>query len=145
MPNALIIAALIISLIRHFDAQGFFGVCPWLIGTVVPFILTFIFFKLRMFGASDVKIFSVVGSFTGVRTALQIMAVSLFAGAVMAVIAVVMRKNLRRRLSALHRYICECAKERKWKTYYDREREGDDGIIPFTVAITFAAILCLYR
>lgn len=144
MPNALITAALIISLVRHFDAQGFLGIYLWLIGTVVPFILTFIFYKVRMLGASDVKIFSVVGSFVGVMTSLQIIVVSVFTGAVLAVFKIFCRKNLRHRLNHFIHYIYGCKENKKLKQYYDREKEGDDGIIPFTVAITLASILCLY-
>lgn len=144
VPNALIAAALILSLFRHFDAQGFIGLYPWLTGTVVPFILTFIFYKVRMLGASDVKIFSVVGSFVGVMTSLQIIVVSVFTGAVLAIFKIISRKNLRHRLHVLFHYMNGCKKERKLKHYYDRDKEGDDGIIPFTVAITLASILCLY-
>ena len=144
VPNALITAALVISLVRHFDAQGFLGIYLWLTGTVVPFILTFIFYKVRMLGASDVKIFSVVGSFVGVMTSLQIIVVSVFTGAVLAVIKIYRRKNLRHRLNHFIHYIYGCKEDKKLKQYYDREKEGDDGIIPFTVAITLACILCLY-
>jgi prepilin peptidase CpaA len=144
VPNALITAALMISLIRHFDAQGFIGLYLWLIGTIVPFILTFIFYKLRMLGASDVKFFSAVGSFAGVTTGIRIMVVSLFVGAVLSVFKILCRKNLRRRFNYFFHYIRECIKDKKLNLYYDRETEGEDGIIPFTVAISLAAILCLY-
>lgn len=143
MPNALIIAALIISLVRHVDVQGVIGVYPWLIGTIVPFFLTYFFYKLRMIGASDVKIFCVVGSFAGVTACLKIMVVSIFTGAVLAVFKVICKKNLKYRLCYFLQYIYQWKQNKKPERYYDRELQGDDGIIPFTVAITFAAIICL--
>lgn len=144
VPNALTVAALIISLIGRFDAQGFSGLYPWLTGTIVPFILTFIFYKLHMLGASDVKMFSVVGSFVGIPDVLRIMVVSVFTGAVLAVFKIMCRRNLARRLHHFRQYISGCLREKKLNQYYDREEEGDDGVIPFTVAITLAVILCVY-
>jgi hypothetical protein len=72
------------------------------------------------------------------------MVVSVFTGAVLAVLKMLCRKNARRRVQHLIHYIFRCKRDKKWNPYYNREEEGDDGIIPFTVAITFAAILCLY-
>lgn len=143
VPNALIIAALIISLIRHIEAQGLLGIFPWLLGTVVPFILTYFFYKLRMLGASDVKIFSVVGSFAGVSACIEIMVVSIFTGAVLAIFKIMCKKNLAYRFNFLFHYIYQWKQNKKPGRYYDRKKDGDDGIIPFTVAITLAAIFCL--
>ncbi len=143
MPNALVIAALVISLVRHVEMQGLIGVGLWFIGIIVPFFLTYFFYKLRMIGASDVKIFCVVGSFAGVEACLKIMFVSIFTGAVLALIKVVRKKNLRYRLNYFLQYIYQWKQNKKPYQYYDREKDGDDSIIPFTVAITLAAIFCL--
>lgn len=144
MPNALIIAALIISLVRHIDVQGFFGVYPWLTGTIVPFILTYLFYKLRMLGASDVKVFAVVGSFAGFPVCIKVMVLSVFFGAVLAIGKIIARKNLKCRLEYFIHYLHQWEQQKRPSRYYDRIRDGEDGIIPFTVAITLAAIFCLY-
>lgn len=148
VPNALILSAFIISLTGYIDKQGISGIYPWLTGTIVPFILTYFFYKLRMLGASDVKIFSVTGSFIGVGSALQIMVTSIFTGAVIALLYAAKRKNLRRRLSCfilyLYKYQNQDSSHKKLIPYYDREKEKEDGIIPFTPAIVLAVILCLF-
>lgn len=41
VPNALVIAALVISLVRHVEMQGLIGVGLWFIGIIVPFFLTY--------------------------------------------------------------------------------------------------------
>ncbi len=88
--------------------------------------------------------FSVVGSFVGIPDVLRIMVVSVFTGAVLAVFKIMCRRNLARRLHHFRQYISGCLREKKLNQYYDREEEGDDGVIPFTVAITLAVILCVY-
>jgi Flp pilus assembly protein protease CpaA len=97
-----------------------------------------------MLGASDVKLFSAVGSFAGVMTGIRIIVVSVFVGAVLAVFKMLCRKNIRHRFNYFYHYIQRCKQDRKLNVYYDRETEGDDGIIPFTIAIALASILCLY-
>lgn len=144
VPNALIVSALLISLIRRLEVQGLTGIYPWLTGIIIPFILCYIFYRCRMLGASDSKMFSVVGSFVGIRLLLDIMVVSLLIGAVMAVSKMILRKNFIRRFRRLSNYVICCMQEKKMKPYYDRDCEGEDGIIPFTVAISLAVLICAY-
>lgn len=144
VPNALLIAALIISLFGRFDAQGLYGLWLWLQGMIVPFILCYMFYRCRMLGASDCKMFSVIGSFVGLRLLCSIMVVSLFTGAAMAIIKMMIRQNFKSRFRRFFDYVHCCKQEKKLKKYYDRDREGDDGIIPFTVAISLAVLLCAY-
>lgn len=141
VPNALLGAAFLISLIRHVDAQGFTGLYLWLAGTFVPIFLTFIFFKLRMLGASDVKLYAFVGSVLGVSAVLQVLVYSVFVGAVLAVAKIICRRNLISRFFYLRCYVCTCVQERQLKPYYGQEAYEDDGIVPFTIAISIAAIL----
>lgn len=140
----LIVSALLISLIRRLEVQGLTGIYPWLTGIIIPFILCYFFYRCRMLGASDSKMFSVVGSFVGIRLVLKIMVVSLFIGAVMAVVKMIIRNNFTRRFRQLSNYVIRCMKEKRITAYYDRNCEGEDGIIPFTVAISLAVLICVY-
>lgn len=88
--------------------------------------------------------FSVVGSFVGIRLVLKIMVVSLFIGAVMAVVKMIIRNNFTRRFRQLSNYVIRCMQEKRITAYYDRNCEGEDGIIPFTVAISLAVLICVY-
>lgn len=143
VPNALLGAAFLISLIRHVDAQGFTGLYPWLAGTFVPIFLTFIFFRLRMLGASDVKLYAFVGSVLGVSAVVQVLVYSVFAGAVLAAAKIICRRNLWSRFFYLRCYICACVQERQLKPYVGQESQEEDSVVPFTVAISIAAILSL--
>lgn len=144
VPNALIVSALLISLIRRLEGQGLESIYPWLTGIIIPFILCYFFYRCRMLGASDSKMFSVVGSFVGHRLLLEIMVVSLFIGAVMAVFKMIQSKNFTRRFWRLSNYVSCCIQEKKLKAYYDKNCEGEEGVIPFTVAISLAVLICAY-
>lgn len=97
-----------------------------------------------MLGASDVKLFSVIGSFAGVQRICLIMVTALFFGAAMAVVKIIFQKNFRRRFRHLFNYTKNCIQEKKLLTYYDWEKEGEDGVIPFTIAISLAAICWIF-
>lgn len=144
VPNALFAPALLISLFRQWEAQGFQGFCSWLAGIFLPFILCYLFYRCRMLGASDSKMFSVVGSFVGYGPILKIIILSLLIGAAMAVCKMILRNNFKRRFSRLLNYVSCCVQGKKLQLYYDRETEGDDGLIPFTVAISLSVLLCVY-
>lgn len=144
VPNALCIAALTISLFRHFEVQGLSGTLPWLAGIVIPFILCYVLFFCHMLGAGDSKFFSVIGSFVGVSMIWKIMLVSLCFGAVMAVAKMVYCRNGVRRFQKLLYYTGHCVRTRQLLPYYDKETEGDDGVIPFSIAISVATIWCVY-
>lgn len=144
VPNMLFVPAFIFSLFRHFSLQGFFGIIPWLAGAVVPFILCYTLYRCRMLGASDSKMYSVIGSFVGLRLLFSIMAVSLVLGAAMAIGKMIFRNNFRSRFRRLFNYVCCCVQEKKMTPYYDRKQDDDDGIIPFIVAISLAVLFCAY-
>lgn len=97
-----------------------------------------------MIGASDIKMFSVIGSFVGLRLLCSIMVASLFLGAAMAIGKMILRNNFRSRFRRLFNFVSCCVQEKRITKYYDRGQEGDDGIIPFAVAISLAALFCAY-
>ena len=132
------------SLIRRFEVQGLSGIFPWLIGIIIPFILCYVFFRARMMGAGDSKLLSVVGSFVGVSLLLQILFVALCIGAVMAVIKMAVCHNVVRRFQRLFQYVSRCMQNRRLEAYYDWEQEGNEGVIPLSVAISVATLWCLY-
>ena len=144
VPNFLLALTMIYSLFWRMKDQGFSGIGLWLLGMIVPFLICYLFYRCRMLGASDVKMFSVIGSFVGLRLLCSIIVSALFIGAAMAIVKMIIRKNFMCRFRQLFNYVTCCVQERKLKKYYDMTREGDSGIIPFAVAISLATILCVY-
>lgn len=144
VPNALFVPTMIYSLFWRVENQGFRGIGLWILGMIVPFVICYLFYRCRMLGASDSKMFSVIGSFVGLRLLCSIIGPTLFIGAAMAIVKMIIRRNFISRFRQFFNYIACCIQEKKIKKYYDIAQEGDSGIIPFTVAISLAAIICVY-
>lgn len=144
VPNALHGAALLISLIGRFETQGLTGVLPWLSGIIIPFIICFIFYRCHVLGASDSKLLSVVGSFLGSTAVLRIMYDSLFAGAVMAVVKMILHRNMLSRFRHFFQFFLQCGENKNRSPYYDKKRDGEEAVIPFSVAISLAVLYELY-
>ncbi len=140
VPNALCFAALVISLIGHLDRISAAGISFWLAGIIIPFSVSFIFYVCHVFGASDSKLISVIGAFLGFRAALRILVYSIFVGAIMALFKMIRRKNMFRRFRYLFQFIKSDKKTRNKNPYYDMRRDGEDGVIPFCIAISIAAL-----
>ena len=145
VPNALHGAALIISLIRRLEIQGVIGLYFWSLGIIIPFFICYFFYRCHMLGASDSKLFSVVGSFVGNRAILWIMLYSLFAGAAMAAGKIILHRNGISRLRHFFLYISQSRVNRQRNPYYDKKRDGEEGVIPFSLAISAAVLLYSYE
>lgn len=140
IPNAIPVAGLLISLIRHLELQGLNSVCPWLAGMVIPLILYFVLFRWRMFGASDGKLMAAVGSYVGVPGVFSVLFFSLLAGAILSAWKVIFCKNALERWLRLRTYVMQIVRTGHIEPYYDRTRDGDEGVIPFGVAIAFGTL-----
>lgn len=144
IPNVLHGAAIIISLIGRLETQGGQGFILWFLGILIPFLISYMLYRCHIIGASDSKLLSVIGSFLGSYAALYIMFLSFFAGAAMAVAKMIVHRNARRRFCYFFYYMIQGHKSNPSNTYYNRKRDGDGGIIPFSIAISLAAIWYLY-
>lgn len=140
VPNALCGAALIISLVKHLEQHGLFGIVLWFSGIIIPFILCYVFYRCYMLGAGDIKLFCVIGSFVGIFMLLRIMFGAVCVGAGMSVIKLLLRRNGKQRFLKLFRYLSTCVKNNRWEPYYNWQEEGDAGVIPFTIAISLSTL-----
>lgn len=141
IPNELLVAGLFISLIRRLELQGLTSVWPWLAGMIVPLFLYFLLFRLRFFGASDGKLLAVVGSYVGLSDVFFVLLFSLVIGAFLSIIKLVINGSLTTRIMRLGSYISRTAISKNITPYYDINIDGDDGVIPFGIAISLGAIL----
>lgn len=144
VSNGLIVPALLTGLISRVYTQGIFGTVPWLMGVILPMILCSVLYLIRALGASDVKLFSVIGSFVTWQQLLAIMAGAVAAGAVMALGKMWMRRNMSYRFRYFFMYLYGCIQAKKLRPYYQLQVQGDEGVIPFAVAVTVSAMYVLY-
>ena len=89
-------------------------------------------------------LFSVIGSFVTWQQLLAIMAGAVAAGAVMALGKMWMRRNMSYRFRYFFMYLYGCIQAKKLHPYYQLQVQGDEGVIPFAVAVTVSAMYVLY-
>ncbi|MBO4395138.1 MAG: prepilin peptidase [Eubacterium sp.] len=140
IPNAIPVSGIIIGLIRHLELQGLNGVWPWLTGMIVPLFLFYLLHRFRMFGAGDGKLLAAVGAFVGLPRVFFVLFFSLLTGAFLSVIKLLVHRNLRARFEYLCSYTNAVISGQKVIPYYDKKSDGDDGVIPFGVAISFGTL-----
>lgn len=143
VPNVIICIGLALSLYRKIWQYGIWGVWYFSIGCLVPFVVCFIFYLLHMFGAGDIKLFSIIFSYYTIEYGVRVMIVSLLAGAFFSVSKMLLQRSFFRRFRHLSQYVKKLAAGETVTVYYDLKKCGDEGVIPFTICITLAVIICM--
>lgn len=145
IPNGTIVIGIITGLVFRYDRQGAAGVMYSMLSMAIAFFLTYFLFKIGAFGAGDVKLFLVVGSFFGTRDSLLIMACSFGIGAVFAVVRLITQHNAAERMRYLFAYLSDVARSGQWKLYGE-DLKGDymrycSNKIHFTVPVLIGTVL----
>lgn len=96
-----------------------------------------------MFGAGDIKLFSIIYSYYTIQFGVKVMIVSLLIGALFSVTKMFLQKSFIRRFRHFSEYIKNLAAGKAGAAYYDLKKCGDEGVIPFTICITLAVIICI--
>ena len=78
IKNKYLLVALILGLAISLLTGGIAGIKDSFLGIIVPFILLFLFFAMRMFGAGDIKLFCTIGAIMGLNFALNNIIYSFF-------------------------------------------------------------------
>lgn len=111
-------------------------------GFLLPYLLLGVFIYLRMLGAGDVKLLSVIGLQLGPEGSLIMMWYSLLAAAAVSVILVMRRGNLRQRLEYLQRYAVRAAAGGRLGPYRDPSAGyTESGEFAFAVPVFLALIV----
>lgn len=125
---------------------------------ILPILILFPLFLLKVLGAGDIKLFSVVGCYLGTSNLMQVMITSFFIGGVLSILYIIRTKSLYKRISHLKAYISKVIKEYsesmtadkmsiknlKIIPYYQKEEDGTEGVIHFSVAIFLALIISFF-
>lgn len=143
VPNAIVCIGLALSLYRNLWLYGISGLWYFALNCLIPFVVCFIFYLLHMFGAGDIKLFSIISSYYGFKFCFRVMIVSLFIGALLSIFKMIQEKNFIHRFRYFSEYLKKLTAGRKPVPYYDLKTYGDEGVIPFTICISLAAIICM--
>ncbi|KAB3532809.1 A24 family peptidase [Alkaliphilus serpentinus] len=123
--------------------HGTKGLVDSVLGILLPIVILFILFVLRMLGAGDIKLFAAIGSILGIKMVFNVMIYSFIAGGIIAFLLILLRKNGLKRIRHFLLYMKLCLFSRYLLPYEDFEKK-DDGKFKFTIAILMGLLTTLF-
>lgn len=139
IPNQWILAGWGMGILYQIFYAGVSGVACGLLGAVFPILVLFLFFMLRMLGAGDIKLLSVVGMFYGISPMIRLILLVFGFGAVLSLLHMLKNRIFVERFSYLWNYVR--LEKGSGRPYYDGERDGKKPVIHFSIAILGGVIL----
>ena len=135
IPNVLIIVGLGLGLLVSYIR----GQLPFLVegiaGIVLPVLLLYPAFIIGGMGAGDLKLFSVVGSFLGIRGVLISLIIAFVLGAIFSVVMMIRFHYFKERIYYFFSYVTDLFVFGKWKLYESEEKPySDDGFKTFELS-----------
>lgn len=112
---------------------------PYLVGFIIPFILLFGLYCIRVIGAGDIKLLMVTGLFMGGKEILTIILLSFVFGGVYSFIKLLKTKSLRRRFRYLTDYIIGIFRKRELAMYVEGDWE-EEMVLNFSFCIFLGAL-----
>ncbi len=143
VPNVIVGIGFALCLYRNLCLYGTIGVVYGLLKSLFPILLCLLFYVLRMIGAADIKLFSIVSSYFSIVFCLRVMVLAVMIGGFFSIVKIICNRNLLIRFHYFTEYIKAIMVAKRPLKYYDRSRHGDGGIIPFTVCISLSVIICM--
>lgn len=146
IPNSLIITGLSCALIYQCMEYGAMGVFLFFGGCFLPVLLLGILFYFRMIGAGDIKLFCMIGGYTGPEDCLRCMFLAILFGGMISLIIMIRNKNLGQRLSYLGMYISDYTEYKKWKSYISKAEDNAKFCfsVPMLLSIIFYVVRSFY-
>lgn len=144
VSNRLVIFGLCLGFVLHLGMNGWMGILIFFIRIIVPILVFYLFFLMRVLGAGDIKLFSVVCGFIGIRESIRVVMYSFLAGAACSLVVLLYNRNLFARLMYVSDYI-KTALVTKSIPRYDYESDGKQNVIPFSAAIFAGYIVYLLK
>ncbi len=135
IPNLLIVIGLMMGISWSFYSGSWNGLLESAAGIVLPIVVLFLLHQLRMLGAGDIKLFSVIGGFVG-HPVWVIILYSFIAGGILAAIQMLYRRILVDRMKSFWNYFHTCYQTRQIVPYNSGFDQGNTGnTIHFSIAI----------
>lgn len=148
ISNFIIFTGYLLSLLFFHQDNEWTSIYKWICNIIIPIVILFPLFIIKVLGAGDIKLFSVIGGFFGITFTVNLMAISFVVGGVLSLIKLIRHKNLVTRFLVFLSYIKEFHLKLTTNTirefnyiYYDKSIEGREGIIHFALAIFIAFLL----
>lgn len=141
ISNAIVAAGIAAGFLMNFLAEGSGGLIKSALGTLLPALLLFTLFALRMLGAGDIKLFCAVGAIMGAGFTAYAAAFSFLAGGIIALAIMLARGNVRERFAFVAVYLKTVFLTQSFVPYTDFNDKSDGAKFRFSPAI--AAGCCI--
>ena len=147
VSNIAIFIGFVIGVGRWYMCGGIASMLYSLGVSVIPILAMFLLFKIRVFGAGDIKLLSVIFCNYRIEAGSKIFLLSMILGAVFGAAKLIWHGQLFLRFNRLIRYIGDVIQTKRIERYYDIERDGTTSAVPFALCISVADLcywgLCL--
>lgn len=114
-----------------------------ILGMTVPFIILLPLYINKMLGAGDIKLFCALGAFVGFNLIIVSIGYSFIAGAIIAIILMLARKNMLQRFKYFFQYIRSCLLCLTLIPYDDLSVKQNGAKMHFTIPIALGTMLVL--
>ena len=94
IKNKYLLIALILGLVMSTLTNGIVGAKDSLLGIIIPFLILFIFFVMRMLGAGDIKLFCTIGSIMGLNFVINNIMYTVFSTGIVIIVKLIVSKEL---------------------------------------------------
>lgn len=150
VPNSFIILGIIFGVIYRIVVLGETNYLNILVGFMLPILLLFPVFFIRAMGAGDIKLLAVVSLFIGSKGILLSTAYAIIFGAALALVKMLVSKNLKKRFRYLFSFIKKLYAggfiEIGNADYIGGINEAKaSAVIHFTVPIMVGVLYCIWR
>lgn len=147
IPNRLLLTGASIGLIMEFCSAGLEGVITGLLRLILSITVLFVLFLSRAMGAGDVKLYSLISIYIGMRRSLCVFVISIFLSGIYIIISTIIRFNS---VKVVHNlaftfsnfFISSSYKKKSDRTYYSCVGFHTIKMTPY---ILIAVVLVLYQ
>lgn len=141
IKNSIHIVFVFTGLILNFYYSGIAGAREVLLSVLLPVVLLFPLFALRMLGAGDIKLLGSIGAVMGFSFVAGAMLYSFLCGGVIALVLIAVRKNGMERVKHIAGYMKSCFLTLSLLPYTDFSDKTDGAKFRFSCAIALGVVL----
>lgn len=142
VSNRLIMSGLIAGFYFKLAEYGWYGIYYFLRNISVPVILLYLLFLMRVLGAGDIKLFSMIGGILTVGELYRCMVYGFAAGGIFAIFYLVKEKDGRERLLYVVKFLVRCISQKQLVSY--EAFNGKKLTMAFSIPIFAGTIAALY-
>lgn len=139
ISNRLILIGYFLALAIRCAQNGLFQIIYVLVNISIPVIVLYLLYQMRMIGAGDVKLFSMIGSFVNLKEVMVCIVFSFAIGAVFALVKLLYTRNMAKRLWKGGEFFWGRLMGRKQTYDWIYGKQGN--VMHFSIAILLGAVV----